>query len=140
MDPVWKAKMDRGMFQFEDLDRVCVFLGRFEQGQDLEVIIRKPLKLTSTPQMRYYYGVVIKLISDYTGHTADEVDSILKGKFLVRVDSRGLKYTPSKTAITTSEMEEYLRQVRAWAAGCLSLDIPEPNEVTYAEDQDGIAA
>jgi len=134
MIPVWQSRKTGTLFEVINLDAFMLYLGRFHEGEPLEVIVRKPRKPTSTPQMRYYYGVVVKLLSDYTGHTPDEIDSILKWKFLVRTDGNGLDYVPSKKDLTTTTMEEFLDRVRVWAAISLSVTIPLPNEIEIGED------
>ena len=134
MEPVWKASKSGTMFEPWDLDGFMLFLGRFAEGEELEIVVRKPRKPSSTAQMRYYYGVVCKVLSEYTGHTPDEVDSAMKWMFLRR-QNKGMEYVPSKSDLTTVEMEEYVEKIRQWALVGLDCHIPLPNEVDINEDE-----
>jgi hypothetical protein len=79
--------------------------------------------------------VVYKILSEYTGHTKDEIHDAMRRMFLANPDDI-LKIPRSTTTLSTKEMEEYLASIRQWAAGePLNCSIPEPNEVNY-EDQD----
>lgn len=96
----------------------------------------KATKDRSNEQNRYYWGVVIDLISEHTGFNREEMHEVLKHKFLrqtVWVPLRnGIKeqsiITKSTTKLTTLQFEEYLREIRQWAAEEMSISLPEPNE------------
>lgn len=94
-------------------------------------------KNRSGNQNRYYWSVVIELISEHTGFTREEIHEILKHKFLRRTiwiphNADGVKemnvIARSTTDLTTKEFEEFLSSIRGWAAICLGISIPEPNE------------
>ena len=140
MDPVFHAIKDKGWFTFktpdgDGFDDFHLHLGTFAEGTDLDVIVRKARKPSSTPQMRYYYGVVLKMLSDWSGHTPDEMDSYLKWELLRQTDDNGLEYVPSKKDLSTVEFEEYLDRVRMHAAIRFEVPIPLPNEVDYAKGE-----
>ncbi len=95
-------------------------------------------KSRSNPQNSYYWGVIIKLISEHLGYTTEETHEILKYKFLKidfeipqksKAQTELVPISRSTTQLDTKEMEEYLSQVRMWASGDLGVFIPEPNEV-----------
>ncbi len=106
-------------------------------GERVTVTMKKyrPYKQRSNEENRYYWGVVIKILSDEIGYTNDEMHEILKYQFLQKeiVSRKGHKTTiPGSTAdLSTSEMEDYLQRVRAWGAEKLSIYIPLPNEVPF---------
>jgi hypothetical protein len=136
MDKIWsgiitKNKSGFQFFEIDDVDGFMVYMATFKPDDKLDIIVRKQQKLSSNPQNRYYYGVIVKFISEFTGHTPEEVDSILKWKFLKRYDDKGMEYVPSKNALTTAEREVYHDNCRRWAAIVLELNIPLPNEVEY---------
>jgi len=93
------------------------------------------IRQRTSPENRYYWGVVVSILSDYTGFTPDEIHEILKRKFL-----RQLKFVQTKngfeeveiprstTELTTSEMEVFLRSIREWSSIELGCYIPLPNE------------
>lgn len=134
MDPVWpgfitQTRNGGQFFELDQFDEFEVFCGRFEPGEKIEVILRKQTKKSSNAQNRYYYGVICKLLSDHTGHTVDEIDCILKWKYLKQTDDKGMEFVPSKTDLSTVEREEFHESCRRWAAVVLNVAIPLPNAV-----------
>jgi len=139
MDPVWKGHKEDGphptWFVLDDLDGFMVHLGQWAPGEPLELIVRKPRRPSSTPQLRYYWGVVLRILSDETGHTQDELHWHFKSQFLgVKGDDR-IMHVPSLTELSTSQMEEYVEAIRSFAALNLECRIPMPNEVDYATQE-----
>lgn len=99
--------------------------------------------LRSNQQSRYYFGVVVDILSNHTGFTPEEMHEILKHKFLR--DWKKIKtvngvfeyvYTKSTTILSTAEFENYLAKIREWAAIELNCQIPEPNEELDAKEAD----
>lgn len=84
--------------------------------------------IRSTPQNRYYFGVVIDILSNHIGFTPDEMHEILKHKFLRHKEQKGYVIPQSTTSLSTIEFENYLTQIREWAVIDLGVLIPEPNE------------
>jgi len=76
----------------------------------------------SKEQRAYYRGVILKLISDFTGYTEDEVHEELKKEFLT--EGEVVKSTESLDSIETQQYHEKIRRTYA-LRGCW---IPEPNE------------
>ena len=95
-----------------------------------------PHKYRTTPENKYYWGVVIDLLSDELGYTPEEMHEILKIKFLCykihlkHKDGSVEEITYGKTTkdLTTKEFEEYLTKIRTWASADLGILIPLPNE------------
>lgn len=93
-------------------------------------------KERSNNQNRYYFGVIVDILSDHTGFTRDEVHEILKSKFLRRtmwipkktgiMEMSVISY--STTELTTVQFEKYLSEIREWASLELGINLPEPNE------------
>ena len=57
-------------------------------GKEIEITLGKPSKQRSNQENRYYWGVVIKLISEHTGYTADESHDAMRIKFLRNNDGK----------------------------------------------------
>lgn len=108
------------------------------EGQAVEVILR-PLKKTRSAQAnRYYFGVVLALIAEETGHHKDELHEFFKDEFLtpkvIRLedDAGGAierKIHPSTTRLTTKEFTDYVERVREFALHRLNIVIPTPEEM-----------
>ena len=94
--------------------------------------------MISLPQYKYYFGVIVDLISEHTGYTKKEVDYMLKDEFwfdILHVNTKsGIKekrVIKSKTEMSTVEAEEFYSNCRRWASQLEpSCYIPEPNEST----------
>lgn len=102
-----------------------------------EVRIEKSFKKRTLNQNRYYFGVLVKNISDHTGYETEEIHEVLKDrflpkKFIVITNNKGekkeTKINGSTTQLDTKEFEEYNEKIRRWAAQHLSIYLPEPNE------------
>lgn len=102
--------------------------------QVIILTISKDKNLRSNNQNRYYWGVVVVMISDEIGYFPEEVHGMLTDKFLgynISVKEQDYRTTTSTTRLNTTEFEDYLSKIRAWASMELSLYIPEPNEIEF---------
>lgn len=98
-----------------------------------KVEIKRDRENRSGQQNKYYWGVVIQMISEYTGFLPDEVHELLKGKFLkydkaFKTTGEAFTISRSTTDLDTWEFENYLEQCRIFAASEIELIIPLPNE------------
>jgi hypothetical protein len=86
----------------------------------------------SGQQNKYYHGVVIKTISDYTGYHPSEVHALFKENLLpskvVILGDKQVKITPSTTELSTLEMNAYIEQIAQFASESLGIFIPPPTE------------
>lgn len=81
----------------------------------------------SNPQNAYYHGVVLKIISDHTGETVEDLHDHFRVRFLMH----GEKFARprSTSGLSVGEFEEYLSKIRMFANLDLGCIIPLPNEV-----------
>ncbi len=97
-----------------------------------QVRFSKPQQIRSLKQNRYYWSVVLPMIASHVGHTPEEIHYWFKEEFLPRkfitMGKKELEIRKTTTELSTGEFEEYLAQVRSWAAQNLALGIPLPNE------------
>lgn len=115
-------------------------LRALSSDKDVEVTVevKKRKRYRSGLQNRYYFGVVVHLITDalrQLGHEVDKEDvhNFLKGKFLyielVNETTGEIERIPKPTPeCTTTEFMEYIEDCKRWAAQFLGIYIPEPNE------------
>lgn len=114
------------------------------EGKRLVVKISEPKKQRSSPQNRYYFGVIVPHVQQMfvdAGNNVgrEETHEYLKqhiGKLTMVIETPdGLKrtVTRSSTELSTKDAEEYFEKIRAWAAefGC---QIPLPNEEIAAQN------
>jgi hypothetical protein len=114
----------------ESFDRYLMTL----EGKKVNIVVAEFKKNRSLNQNRYYWGVVIKVLSDETGYEKEEMHTYLADKFLgfyTDVYGKTLKVIPTTSSLKTMEFEEYLSKIRIFASKELSIYIPDPNEAIY---------
>ena len=133
MDQVWGARKIKGKLVVHLKEHFISFLSRFEEGTDLEVIVRKKTKKNSRQEQRYYRGVIIPFIANEIGHSNDMTHSILQPMFFKAIDEKGFEYIRSTSLNnwTTVEWEAKVEEIRKWSYEFLGIVIPLPNEITY---------
>lgn len=91
----------------------------------------------SDRQRKYYFGVVVSLISSHTGYSKEEVNELLKLKFNLKeiqdIDGKWIKFGGSIEKERKGRVEEIYAAIRQWAAENMDLSIPEPHEVPNSE-------
>jgi len=124
----WRVAYSNGMIA--PTDPVGFWQTVEKLGPDLAITIDRWRPNTSTRQYAYYYGIVLPMISDHTGHSTEELDLILKHKFLyewTELGSELVRKVISKTRVTTEQFSTYLEEVIRWAATELNVVIPDPS-------------
>lgn len=108
-------------------------------GLEVMVTVEKKKKKRSNPQNRYYHGCVIPSIkhameakgffiqSNEIVHELMKV-KFLKGEIINVATGEIIETIGSTTKLNTLDFENYLEQVRAWAASYLDCIVPLPNE------------
>ncbi len=137
--PVFYGTINEGKLALENKERLKTYLASLPPGKRYKLIIRRWRNNRSDNQNGYYWGVVIKALSDATGFTSDEMHEAMKLMFLRRkeevqisVDGK-IKFIVMETADSTANMdtlqfEDYVEGVRRWASQELGVYIPAPNE------------
>ena len=116
-------------------ERRIAILSSFKDGARLweffDPVYKKPQR--SGQQNRYYWGVVIDLISarDASGYTPDEAHDALRHHFLTDHTNPEFPRVRSTTELDTAEFEYYLECCRRLAAEIWGIYIPLPNEVDF---------
>lgn len=111
------------------------------EGQEVMLTIAPKRKPRSAEENRYYWGVVVSILSDELGLIPEEVHDIVKNKFLLnhRIKTENGKvvwavaYPRSTSTLSTSEFEDLMSKVRMWAASEFKIYIPLPNEVDIGQ-------
>lgn len=87
-------------------------------------------------QNKYYWGVVLQVLSEWSGHEPEELHDYFKTQFLEECDrdlpgGTRISVHPSTRALEVEEFSAYVERVKRWAAG-ERVYIPDPNEVLDA--------
>ena len=102
------------------------------EGQAVEVIVRKQRKQRSDNQNRFYWGVIIEMLSEFTGYTREEMHEALKFRFLAAgQDENGLVKIRSTATLTTDEFINYTNNIVIWAAQELGVFVPDPGSAEF---------
>lgn len=119
---------DPGAFKAE-----CIPL----EGRRAVITIRPLRKEKSRPQLRYYWGVVVRRFAEYWGLSAEDAHSALSFEHLrvIPPDTKKPVYIRSTrlSEWNTGEWEDYMSFLRRWASEKFNLYIEEPNEIEYEE-------
>ena len=118
--PIFRGKVENGRIRLDNKDRFRPYLQSFE-GKRIELVLRERTETRSDQQNAYYHGVVVKMISDKTGHDPEETHQKLKEHFKVQ----------TTTKMKTAEFQEYIENCRRFAAEFLEINIPDPDSVDY---------
>jgi hypothetical protein len=140
-----------GRLEMRNRKQVSAQLKRMKDGEVL-ITIEKKHATRSAQANRYFWGVVVEMISDHTGYTPDEVAEILKAKFLPKklavCDGNGevvgeFVIGGTTTRLNKIEFGEYIESIRRWSAETLGVVIPDPDAGALwpgARKQKGAAA
>jgi len=92
-------------------------------------------KNRSNPENRYYWGVIVELLSQELGYEREEMHEILKAIFLkektflkTKAGVEEVAFARSTSELNTAEFEDYLRRIRVFASTELGIFVPLPNE------------
>jgi trans-2-enoyl-CoA reductase len=106
-------------------------------GKRIQLTVEKLKNSRTISQNRYYFGVVVKLIAQHTGHDPEQIHEALKQMFSPKwyMDPRPptretMAIPTSTTRLDTIEFVEYTEKCRMWANEFLGLQIPLPGEVS----------
>jgi hypothetical protein len=117
------------------------------EGRTVAIILGEWKPPRSSPQNRYFHGVVVKRIHKlFVQHgndwTTEQVKEFLKEEVGGLVD---VLYLPngqkrmiprSTTTLDVAEWEVFMERCREWAARVLNLQVPLPNEVLEGEENE----
>jgi len=90
-------------------------------------------KARSLPQNRYYWGVVIKMLSDLTGYEPEILHEYLCSEFIGEksrsVFDKLIMIRQKSSSLSASEFSEYIEKIRFWAFDKFGdkCDIPDPD-------------
>ena len=109
------------------------FIDELDPNKKWKVEISQYRKVRSIEQNSFLHGVPLKILSDHTGYTLDEIREYLAGEFTgwEEYDVFGKKKVrPIKTSsqMSTKEMTEFIEFIQWWASSTLNIRIPDPNE------------
>jgi hypothetical protein len=105
----------------------------------ITITIQKQKKSRTSPQNRFYWGVVVELVKQGlkdAGHMLNTNDTheLLKLRFLKETlmvnEQTGeiVERVKSTSELTTTQMMDYIAEIQIFSAEYLGIEIPDPNE------------
>jgi hypothetical protein len=128
---------EKGALSIHNRQRLLEWARQYP-GKNVVIKIERKGSKRSSPQNRYYWGIVIKEITlrlRELGHqwlTDEDVHDMMKLKFnyeqIVGEQGEVLELPKSTTTLTKTQFAEYVDNIRMWASGFLSINIPDPGQ------------
>ena len=101
------------------------------EGKKVTFELKRFRQSRSTQQNSYYWAVVVKHLSDHTGYDKEEMNDLLKYRFLKEEIAGGGFKIGSFAELKTLEFEGKMKNIRMWASKEVEVYIPTPREVNY---------
>lgn len=132
MNPVFPGRVEKGRLIRDDPVKYLLQLNKLE-GCRVDESLKRRRETRSDNQNRYYWGVIIEILSEHCGYTKDEMHDALKYKFLSDrcPDEKGLVKIKSTAKLKTDEFIQYTNQIVIWAAEEMNVFIPDPSQMDY---------
>jgi len=116
----------RNFVGFQDLVR------RMRDG-DYELTLAAHVETRSDKLNKYYHGIVVAAVADYTGYDHADAHELLKlkcnPKIIINHATGEEETIGGSTVLPTAEFQAYCERCKWWAAEhCDGLYIPDPNE------------
>lgn len=132
--PAWKFVASEGK---PVLDDSVAFRGffrlNFGDGECGELIVRKIRRQRSYDQLRYWFGVPMKRLSEKTGYTKMQMHYLCLaccfGVVADAVTGHEVPVVPASKHLTTAQFSELIEWVGPWAWETYELEIPLPDTV-----------
>lgn len=102
------------------------------EGREISLVLKRWANQRTSPQSRYYFGVVLAVLGEHLGYEIDDLHHELKRKFLAVDPDAALVKVRSTADLSTAEFTEYIEQVRRFAATDFQCYVPDPNEIENA--------
>jgi len=100
-------------------------------GKELVLTLSDRKKKRSLLQNNYYWGVIIKILSEELGYETEEMHEVLKSLFIPpkEIIIKGIPFEVRKSTskLNKKEFMEYKDAIQRWAAS-MDIYIPDPNE------------
>lgn len=100
------------------------------------ITVERKRATRSLIQNAYYFGVILRLLSEHTGYTVDELHDYCKQRFNAKTvlvqNDLGVIVDEQRIGQTTTKLNrvtfgEYCESIRQWAASDLGVVIPDPD-------------
>ena len=106
---------------------------KYFAGKDVEITVRQKRAKRSDDQHRLYRGY-LRLLSEYTGFSVDELHSVigLKFRLVERADEKTgevFQYIRSTTQMNRLEFADHITEIQRWCEDTFHFRLPNPGEL-----------
>jgi len=126
------GKIQRGKINLYEKVKFAQLVKKLE-GKLIDLAIEPYKEIRTLSQNKYYWGVVLAELSDFTGFTDEELHLFFKKKFLPTKKMKLGKYSTeipqSSTQLSTKEFVDYVDRARQFAQEELDCFIPLPGDM-----------
>jgi hypothetical protein len=126
---IFPGTIRSGKLFLDKADQFKKFLASFPDEKRVEVSVEKIKKKRSNEQNRWYWGCILKLISEHTGDDPEDLHEALKAHLSPKHIVGNVVVASGTRYLDTVDFGQYCEKVRRWAAEELNINIPDPNEV-----------
>ena len=129
-DFIFKAVVKNNELEFTNKPALKRILQPLE-NKVLDIVIKQGGRLRSSQQNRYYWGVVLDIISQDLGYTPQECHALFKSMFLskeILVKGKMCRITGSSKKLKISDFCTYIDRIIQWA-GENSIVIPPSDSI-----------
>lgn len=126
----------RGAIRLDDRRGFNADVAKFGEGQAIVLAVEDEKTSASRKAYGYYYGVVLKLLAEYSGHSVDDLHAWAKAKFTPKhvalLDGNGqivddLVVGSTTTTFDGHEFYEYVEELRRFMLERLQVVTPDPD-------------
>jgi len=135
-EATWYGEISGGKLSLSQPELFRVWLGAVKHQGPIEIVIRGVSAGKTNAQLAYYFGVLVKELSDYAGYSKDEADGVLCRRFLTANRGQPNEYVRSKADLTTEEMSAFIDSVILLLAECGVVVPPQPVIKKCEQSQD----
>jgi hypothetical protein len=131
LTPLFFGRIEFERLKLEDYDGFQKYLASLD-GKEVAVSVKKREYVRTTQENRYYWGVIVKMVSHEMAVTSDEAHDLMRWMFLkVGREVGGKRYEIAKSSadLSIGDFEDYCEKCRQWAANELQVSIPLPNQL-----------
>ena len=131
MTPIFQAQIRQGKVVFDNRENFDMWVANLE-GKSVEVLVRLPSADRTNQANRYYWAVIVKVLSDELGYDPNEMHEVLKyihNPHNIKIGESEMRIGGSTRLLDTGQFSDYCERIRKWALTELNPYLPQPNEV-----------
>jgi hypothetical protein len=130
------ARVERGKLFIRGRRQFDRLVAQLPDGWEMELSLTRLRSTRSLEANAYYWGVVLAILADYTGYSADELHDVCRAKFLSKqlavCNGNGeivgeFVLGGSTRKLTTQEFYDYVERIRVWMRDDLDCPTDDPD-------------